>query len=407
MFKTPKANRLHIGIFGKRNSGKSSLINALVNQEISIVAPVAGTTTDVVEKTMEFLPLGPVVFIDTAGVDDEGALGEKRIEKTRKTFDKIDIAIIVCDYNGWDEYEKALFNEFSNRNIPVLAVVNKQDVKSIELSKLDEIKKYVDEPLQTSLVEGREVVFRLRSQLVQACPEDFINPPSILGDIVEAKDTVVLVIPVDKEAPKGRIILPQVQVLRDLLDNRCKAFVVQVEELEETLNELKNPPRLVITDSQAFSSVSKIVPDEIDLTSFSILFARMKGDLQAFYEGAKQIDNLQDGDKVLICESCSHHQIEDDIARVKIPKLLRKKCGKNVEFEYVSGHDFVKNPDDYAMIIHCGACMTNRKEVLSRIVKCKNANVPITNYGITIAYCLGILSRALKPFNIIDNTSQS
>ena len=397
---TPKANRLHIGIFGKRNAGKSTLLNNLVNQDISIVSPTAGTTTDAVEKTMEFLPLGPVVFIDTAGVDDVGDLGGKRIEKTKKIFDRTDIAIIICDYNGWNDYEIALYKEFQERNIPVLSVINKLDEQDITPDKFEEIQKYVKTPLKTSLKQNREIVYRLKEQLVNVCPDDFITPPSITGDIVTQGDTVVLVIPVDKEAPKGRLILPQVQVLRDLLDNRCKVFVTQDTELKQTLNELKNKPKLVITDSQAFASVSKDVPDDIELTSFSILFARLKGDLREFYEGAKQIDSLKDNDVVMICESCSHHQIEDDIARVKIPKLLTKKTGKNLQFVYRSGHDFPQDLEKYSLLIHCGACMTNRKEVLSRIMKCKKADLPISNYGIVISYCLGILDRAVKPFNI-------
>ena len=386
MLSTPKANRLHIGIFGKRNAGKSSLLNALVNQEISIVSDIAGTTTDPVEKTMEFLPLGPVVFIDTAGIDDIGDLGEQRIEKTKKIFDRTDIAIIVCDYEGWDNYEKQLYEEFESRNIPVLAVVNKQDITPINADKLDEITKYIKLPLLTSLKNNREVIFRLKEQLINVCPDDFITPPSILGDIVQAKDTVVLVIPVDKEAPKGRIILPQVQVLRDLLDNRCKVFVTQETELKEALDELQNSPKLVITDSQAVKEVAQDVAEEIPLTSFSIVFARMKGDLKEFYKGAKAIDTLNDNDKVLICESCSHHQIEDDIARVKIPRWIKNKTGKNIEFVYHSGHDFPDELEQYKLLIHCGACMTNRKEVLSRIMKCKKANLPITNYGICLLY---------------------
>lgn len=399
---TPRANRLHIGIFGKRNAGKSSLLNTLVNQDISIVSDTAGTTTDPVEKAMEFLPLGPVVFIDTAGIDDTGTLGRQRINKTKKIFDRTDIAIIICDYKGWDNYEIELFKEFESRKIPVLSVVNKQDIQQINSKELDKIKAYTKQPVLTSISSGREIVYKLKEQIVNVCPEDFITPPSILGDIVKPKDTVVLVIPVDKEAPKGRLILPQVQVLRDLLDNRCKVFVTQETELKDTLNEIKSPPRLVITDSQAFESVSKDVPENIDLTSFSIIFARMKGDLNEFYKGAAQIDNLKDNDKVLICESCSHHQIEDDIARVKIPKWIKKKTGKNIEFVYHSGHDFPQNLTEYALLIHCGACMTNRREILSRIMKCKKAELAITNYGIAIAHCLGILKRAIIPFNIID-----
>ena len=397
---TPKANRLHIGIFGKRNAGKSSLINSLTQQDISIVSPTAGTTTDPVEKTMEFLPLGPVVFIDTAGIDDIGNLGSQRIEKTKKIYDRTDIAIIICDNNGWDEYETELFNEFKTRKIPTIAVINKNDLETISDQDFENIKQCVPNAIKTSLKTDKEIVEKIKEQLINICPDDFITPPSLLGDIVKPKDTVILVVPIDKEAPKGRLILPQVQVLRDLLDNRCKAFVTQDTELKQTLEELNKPPRLVITDSQAFATVSKDVPEDVELTSFSIIFARIKGDLKEFYQGAKQIDKLQDNDKVLICESCTHHQIEDDIARVKIPKLLAKKTGKNLKFVYHSGHDFPQDLEQYSLLIHCGACMTNRKEVLSRIVKCQKANLPMTNYGMVISYCLGILERALKPFNI-------
>lgn len=397
---TPKANRLHIGIFGKRNAGKSSLINRLTQQDISIVSPTAGTTTDPVEKTMEFLPLGPVVFIDTAGIDDIGNLGSQRIEKTKKIYDRTDIAIIICDNNGWDEYETELFNEFKTRKIPTIAVINKNDLETISDQDFENIKQCVPNAIKTSLKTDKGIVEKIKEQLINICPDDFITPPSLLGDIVKPKDTVILVVPIDKEAPKGRLILPQVQVLRDLLDNRCKAFVTQDTELKQTLEELNKPPRLVITDSQAFSSVSKDVPEDVELTSFSIIFARIKGDLKEFYQGAKEIDKLQDNAKVLICESCTHHQIEDDIARVKIPKLLTKKTGKNLEFVYHSGHDFPQDLEQYSLLIHCGACMTNRKEVLSRIMKCQKANLPISNYGIVISYCLGILERALKPFNI-------
>ena len=396
--KTPKANRLHIGIFGKRNAGKSSLLNALVNQEVAIVSEIAGTTTDPVEKTMEFLPLGPVVFIDTAGVDDEGSLGAMRVEKTTKILDRTDIAVIICDYNGWDDFEINLYKEFERRSIPVLAVINKSDIETISPKKLDKIKNYVKEPQQTSIKSGREVVFELKKQLVASVPDSFINPPSILGDLVEPDSTVVLVIPIDKEAPKGRIILPQVQTLRDILDNGLKALVVRETELKDALSNLKEAPALVVTDSQAFKEVSEIVPESIPLTSFSMLFARLKWDLKVFFEGAKAVDRLKDGDKILIAESCSHHQIEDDIARVKIPRWLKKKTGKNLEFVYHSSHDFVEDLSEFALVIHCGACMTNRREILSRIMKAKEANTPITNYGIVIAHCIGILDRAIKPF---------
>ena len=398
--KTPKANRLHIGIFGKRNAGKSSLLNALVNQDVAIVSEIAGTTTDPVEKTMEFLPLGAVVFIDTAGVDDEGNLGAMRVEKTQKVLDRTDIAVIICDFNGWNDFEINLYKEFERREIPVLAVINKTDEGKISPENLEKIQNYVKNPLQTSIKSGRDIVFSLKKQLVASVPESFINPPSILGDLVPQGSTVVLVIPIDKEAPKGRIILPQVQTLRDVLDNGLKALVVRETELKEALENLKEKPALVVTDSQAFKEVSEIVPESVPLTSFSVLFARLKGDLGVFYEGAKAVENLQDRDKILIAESCSHHQIEDDIARVKIPRWLKQKTGKNLEFVYHSSHDFVDDLSDFALVIHCGACMTNRREILSRIMKAKEANTPITNYGIVIAHCIGILDRAIAPFNL-------
>lgn len=403
--KTLKSMRLHIGIFGKTNVGKSAFLNRITNQEVSIVSDIAGTTTDVVEKSMELLPVGPVNFLDTAGINDTTALGAERIEKTMKIINRTDIAVILCDYNGIDDYEKNLIQKFDELKIPYLIVINKQDEKEILPEKYEEILKQVqndssnaeDKILKTSAVNDKDIVFRFKEKLVRMLPEDFVNSPKIAGDLIPPKSTVILVIPIDKEAPKGRIILPQVQTLRDLLDSDCLSYVVKESELKQALDNLKEPPALVITDSQAFKNVSEIVPESIPLTSFSILFARLKGDLKAFEEGANAIDNLKDGDKVLILESCTHHAIEDDIGRVKIPNLLRKKTGKNLIIENYAGHDFPEIMD-YKLIIHCGACMTNRREVLSRILKASEKGVPITNYGITISYCLGILPRAIKIF---------
>ncbi len=389
--KTLKSMRLQIGVFGKTNVGKSSLLNRITNQEISIVSEIAGTTTDVVEKSMELLPVGPVTFLDTAGLDDKTQLAMQRIEKTMKIINRIDVAIIVCDFNGVDDYEKELIEKFDELKIPYLIVVNKSDVKKITLEGYENV-------LYTSVKNDENIVFEFKEALVKLLPEDFVNSPKIAGDLIPPKSTVILVIPIDKEAPKGRIILPQVQTLRDLLDSDCLTYVVKESELKEALENLKTPPALVITDSQAFKQVSSIVPENIPLTSFSILFARLKGDLDEFVKGAKAIENLKDGDLVLILESCTHHAIEDDIGRVKIPNLLRKKTGKNLVIHNYAGHDF---PDikDYKLIIHCGACMTNRREVLSRILLSDKAGVPITNYGIVISYCLGILSRAVKIFD--------
>ena len=388
--KALKSMRLHIGIFGKTNVGKSSLLNKISNQSVSIVSDVAGTTTDVVEKSMELLPVGPVTFLDTAGLDDKTDLAEKRIEKTMKIVNRCDVAVVVCDYNGIDDYEKNLIEKFEELKIPYLIVVNKSDIKEIKLSGYENI-------LYTSTVSDKDIVFKFKEALVRLLPDDFINTPKIAGNLVPEKSTVILVVPIDKEAPKGRLILPQVQTIRDLLDSNCMPYVVKETELKDALDNLKTPPALVITDSQAFKKVAEIVPENIPLTSFSILFARLKGDLKEFVNGAEAIANLNDGDRVLILESCSHHAIDDDIGRVKIPNLLRQKTGKDLKIEHYSGHDF---PDitPYKLIIHCGACMTNRREVLSRILVANNKNIPITNYGIVISYCLGILSRAVKIF---------
>lgn len=381
--------RLHIGVFGRTNVGKSSLLNRITNQEISIVSDVAGTTTDVVEKSMELLPVGPVTFLDTAGLDDSTELGAQRVEKTMKVLNRIDVGVIVCDNRGLGEYENELIKKLDELKIPYLIVVNKCDIEKPVLDRY---------ALYTSVKDDEQLVFKFKEALVKLLPDDFVNSPKIAGDLVEPKSTVILVIPIDKEAPKGRIILPQVQTLRDLLDSDCLTYVVKETELKQALDNLKTPPALVITDSQAFRKVSEIVPDEIPLTSFSILFARLKGDLDEFVKGAEAIDNLKDGDMVLILESCTHHAIEDDIGRVKIPNLLRKRTGKNLVIHNYAGHDF---PDikDYKLIIHCGACMTNRREVLSRILLADKAGVPITNYGVAISYCLGILPRAVKIFN--------
>ena len=397
--KTLKSMRLHIGIFGKTNVGKSSLLNRITNQDVSIVSNIAGTTTDVVEKTMELLPIGPVNFLDTAGINDSTALSSERIEKTMKIINRTDVAIVVCDYNGIDDYERNLIEKFNELKIPFMIFINKTDEKYPSDSIIEDLKNYTKHILLSSVKTDDLIVFKIKELLVKLLPEDFVNSPKIVGDLIPQGSTVILVIPIDKEAPKGRIILPQVQTLRDLLDNNCVSVVVKESELKSAIDNLKFAPSLVVTDSQAFKNVSEIVPENIPLTSFSILFARLKGDLNTFSQGAKAIEKLQDGDSVLILESCTHHAIEDDIGRVKIPNLLRKKTGKNLIIDNIAGHDF---PDisKYKLIIHCGACMTNRREVLSRILLASENNVPITNYGICISYCLGILSRALKIFEV-------
>lgn len=397
MQNTPRGMRLHIGIFGKRNVGKSNILNALTKQNISIVSDIAGTTTDPVEKAMELLPLGPVLFVDTAGIDDEGKLGKMRVEKTVKMFDRIDIAIIVSDQSGWSNFEKELYQEFTQRKIPIIAVLNKSDISTISEADLKEITALDLEYVITS-AKNKSGIDELKQKLIKLAPEEFINPPTIAADLVPAGEMAVLVVPIDLEAPKGRLILPQVQTIRDLLDNDSMTMVVKERELKEALSRLNKPPALVITDSQAFLKVSADVPKNIKLTSFSILFARFKGELNEFVKGAASIEKLKPADKVLICESCTHHAIGDDIGRVKIPRWLTQYTGGKLDFVHYAGHDFPENISEYKLIIHCGACMTNRREILSRIIKAQKAGIPITNYGLAIAYSLGIFERALEPF---------
>lgn len=395
--KALKSLRLHISLFGRTNVGKSSLLNAITNQQVSIVSDTKGTTTDVVEKSCELFPIGAVTFLDTAGIDDSTNLSKLRIEKTLKVLNRTDIAVLITTSQGFSNYEINLTNKFKELEIPYIVIINKSDIEKISKQKLDEIKNYTKNIYEMSATNDKNITDNFVSALVKIVPDEFVNPPSILGDKVKKSDVVILVTPIDKEAPKGRLILPEVQTIRDLLDNDCISVVVQQNNLENAINILKKKPQLVVTDSQAFKEVNSIVPNYINLTSFSILFARLKGDLHTFINGANKIKTLKPHDKVLILESCSHHAIDDDIARVKIPKLLTKKLGFELNFEYKSGHDF---PDitPYKLIIHCGACMTNRKEVLSRILIANKKNIPITNYGIVISYCLDILDRATAIF---------
>ena len=395
--KALKSLRLHISLFGRTNVGKSSLLNAITNQQVSIVSDTKGTTTDVVEKSCELFPIGAVTFLDTAGIDDSTNLSKLRIEKTLKVLNRTDIAVLITTSQGFSNYEINLTNKFKELEIPYIVIINKSDIEKISKQKLDEIKNYSKNIYEMSATNDKNITDNFVSALVKIVPDEFVNPPSILGDKVKKSDVVILVTPIDKEAPKGRLILPEVQTIRDLLDNDCISVVVQQNNLENAINLLKKKPQLVVTDSQAFKEVNSIVPNYINLTSFSILFARLKGDLHTFINGANKIKTLKPHDKILILESCSHHAIDDDIARVKIPKLLTKKLGFELNFEYKSGHDF---PDitPYKLIIHCGACMTNRKEVLSRILIANKKNIPITNYGIVISYCLDILDRATAIF---------
>ncbi len=395
--KTQRGIRPHISFFGRRNAGKSSLLNAVTKQSVAIVSDVAGTTTDPVEKLMEFLPLGPVVFIDTAGIDDEGSLGQARIEKTLAVLERTDIAVLVADAREWGEVEEALLRRVTEENIPIIIALNKLDASGDEYrlpSSIDSATPVV----AVSALEGTGLE-RFRELLIDAVPDCLIKAPAVIGDLVQGGDTALLVVPIDLEAPKGRIILPQVQVIRDLLDHDACALIVKECDLRRKLDELKVPPAIVVTDSQAFAEVSASIPDEIPLTSFSILFARQKGDLDTFVKGAMAIDQLSDGSRILIAEACTHHPVGEDIGRIKIPSWLSQYVGGELHVDVVAGHDFPSELSEYDLVIHCGSCTMNRRLVLSRIAKCKNAGVPITNYGLAIAKSLGILERALSPFD--------
>ena len=394
---SPKGFRLHIGLFGRRNVGKSSLLNALTCQEVSIVSNVAGTTTDPVEKPMELLPIGPVLFIDTAGIDDSGALGEMRVQRTRQIFDRTDVGIIVTIAGAWNEFEEAILNELNDRKIPVIIVFNKMDITTPDDTLAARLKEMNITCVETSASTGTGLL-DLREALVRNAPEEFINTPAIVGDLVPAGELVILVVPIDKEAPKGRLILPQVQTIRDILDSDAYCMVVKERELRDAFDRLKRPPALVVTDSQAFLKVGGDTPNDVPMTSFSILFARFKGDLIEFTAGAMAIDNLRSGDRILMCESCSHHPIGEDIGRVKLPRWLRQYVGGTLEFTHVQGHDFPTDLSPYKLVIHCGACMWNRREILSRVLRCQQAGIPVTNYGLAIAFSLGIFERALRPF---------
>ncbi|MCD6206043.1 MAG: [FeFe] hydrogenase H-cluster maturation GTPase HydF [Candidatus Marinimicrobia bacterium] len=397
MIKTPKGMRLHIGIFGRRNVGKSSLLNALTRQTVSIVSDVAGTTTDPVEKPMELLPIGPVIFIDTAGIDDSGILGEMRTAKTKNVFNRTDIAILVTTGKGWGHFENKLLNEFDARKTPVIVVFNKTDIEQPSDSLIRELEEKKI-PVVRAIATESQGIYNLREAIIQQTPQEIINSSSIIGDLIHPGDLVILVVPIDKEAPKGRLILPQVQTIRDILDSNATCMVVKEHELRNTFDKLKCKPAIVVTDSQVFLKVAADTPDDVLMTSFSILFARVKGNLSEFVRGSVAIDTLKPGDHVLINEACTHHPITDDIGTVKIPRWLTKYVGGKIHFSHSQGHDFPDDLGKYKMIIHCGACMFNRREVLSRIMHARKAGIPITNYGLTIAYSLGIFERALSPF---------
>ena len=393
---TPRGSRLHIAIFGRRNAGKSSLINALTNQNIAIVSDVPGTTTDPVYKSMEILPIGPVVIIDTAGIDDIGQLGSLRIDKAYAVLAKTDLMLLVIDPQaGVGSYEEDVLKRAGENKVPVIAVVNKIDL--YPQARADDPAKGLRLPTIAVSALTKEGIDALKLAMIKAAPKDWMST-TIVGDLISPGDTVVLVVPIDLAAPKGRLILPQVQTIRDILDNDALACVVKERELKAAINNLKDKPKLVVTDSQAFLKVAADTPKDVLMTSFSILFARQKGNLTTLVEGVKAVEKLAPGDKVLVAEACTHHRVEDDIGTVKIPRWLTQHIGGNLDFKWASGVELPPDIEDYKLIVHCGACMINRKEMLHRLMQARQAHVPIVNYGVLIAYVLGILKRALAPF---------
>lgn len=397
MNQTPSGERMHISIFGRRNAGKSSVINALTGQKLAIVSEVPGTTTDPVAKAMEILPIGPVIVTDTAGIDDVGELGELRVEKALRILEKTDLALLVVDAGRpADEWEDRLGQMAKERKIPMLVVANKidlhPDTSAISQWASDEDLPFVAVSAATSAnIEG------LKNLLIANAPEGFAEP-TIIGDLIQPGEIVLLVVPIDKAAPKGRLILPQVMTLRDALDNDAYAMVVKERELKSALQSLNRKPKLVITDSQVFLKVAADTPRDVWMTSFSILMARYKGNLDQFVEGARALKNLKPGDRVLIAEGCTHHRQGDDIGTVQIPRWLRQMVGGELEFGFSSGIEFPSDIERYKVIIHCGACTLNRREVLYRLHQAKEKGIPITNYGVTLAFVHGILDRALEPF---------
>ncbi|CEN80759.1 [FeFe] hydrogenase H-cluster maturation GTPase HydF [Paraclostridium sordellii] len=391
---TPNANRKHIGIYGNTNSGKSSLMNAILGQDISLVSSVEGTTTDPVQKAMELIPFGPILLIDTAGLEDKSELGEVRIKKSYDYLKRLDFSIYVIDGKNIDIETYKIWKKQANKyNIGHIVVINKID--TLNKDEINNIKNLFENPIFISVKENKGID-KLKEELIKSLEQEEEDKP-VVGDLLPYGSKVVLVVPIDSEAPKGRIILPQVQVIRDCLDHGIKTYVVRDTELSQALKDLKDID-LVITDSQAFKEVESIIPSDMKLTSFSILFARQKGEIRDFLEGTKKLDSLKPGDKILICESCTHNVSHEDIGRVKIPNMLKKIAGGDLIIDYKVGYDFKENVEDYDLIIHCGACMVNRKSILNKIEICKEKNVPITNYGMVIAYFTGILNRAVNIF---------
>lgn len=403
MIETPRGNRVHIAIYGRTNAGKSSLINKITNQSISLVSETRGTTTDPVYKAMELLPIGPVVFIDTAGIDDTTELGELRVKKTKEILNKMDIALLLISTevvleNQELNYEKEWIREIKKREKPFIAILNKVDLVSVE--KLQEIEEKIKRELGCEIskvtTSREESIQTIKNKIIEYAPKIVVEE-KLIGDKIKIGDKILLVAPQDIQAPKGRLILPQVQVIRDILDNGGIPTVVTLDNLKEGLAIFQGKPDLVITDSQVFKTVDETLNREVPLTSFSIIMARAKGDLETLYRGAKRINSLKEGDKVLIAEACTHHQLKGDIAREKLPMLLQKKVGR-LEIDNCSGKDFPEDISKYSLVIHCGSCMLNRAETISRLGECSNKEIPITNFGMAIAEINGILDRVMEIF---------
>ncbi len=392
---------MQLGLFGRTNVGKSSLLNLISGQDVAITSSVPGTTTDVVEKVMELLPLGPVVFLDTGGLDDTSVLAQERIARSQKVFDRADIVLLVVEPGQWGEPEEGICREAEKRKTPFMVVVNKTDLNSPEEDFLDQLKNKTEHVVLCSCKEPDkrdQYVNAIKDRLIRLCPEDFLRPPALIGDLLPAGGLAVLIVPIDLEAPKGRIILPQVQTIRDALDNDAATLVVKEREYADILKRLNAPPDIVVCDSQVVMKMVADTPPQIKCTTFSILFSRYKGDLIEMVKGAAMIDRLKPGDKVLVAEACSHHAIEDDIGRVKIPRWLRQYVGFELTVDHCAGRDYPEQLEDYKLVIHCGSCMLTRRETLFRLHRAKEAGVAITNYGVCISLLQGVLKRALSPF---------
>ena len=390
---TPSADRVHIGFFGRRNAGKSSIVNKVTGQELSVVSDVKGTTTDPVSKSMELLPVGPVVIIDTPGIDDEGHLGELRVRKAKQVLNRVDVAVLVVDaIVGKSIADQELTDLFREKEIPYLVVYNKADLLNEKEGQEEK-----DEPFIYASAATGWNIYELKEKIaaIAVTEEPEVR---LVADLLKPSDFVVLVVPIDKAAPKGRLILPQQQTIRDILESNAVSIVVKEDALQETLSKLGKKPKMVITDSQVFARVSRETPHDIWLTSFSILFARLKGNLKTVAAGAAALDRLRDGDRILISEGCTHHRQCDDIGTVKLPRWIRSYTGKEIEFEYSSGREFPEDLSGYCLIIHCGGCMLNEREMRYRQKCAKDQHIPITNYGIAIAYMQGILKRCVEMF---------